>query len=163
MNFCSHFLNLHFLITCISEGGLLSHWTVVYNYYLLKGSDYFIMSVSWALMRRHWISSCLTSAAYIFTLYLFELRSVAFHWLLPSGDFSLAVEQWGINNTCLSLKCTFIKRAAAALHKMHTQWHFYRQLLTAMLRPLIFHRDVTQSLDKELYWEVCRGHITREQ
>lgn len=61
-----------------------------------------------------------------FTLYLFELKSVAFHWLLPSGDFSLAVE-WGgrgINNTCLSLKFTFIKQATAALHEpgeMHTQ------------------------------------------
>lgn len=53
--------------------------------------------------------SCSASAAYIFTLYLFELKSVAFHWLLPSGDFSLAVEWCRINNTCLSLKFTFIK------------------------------------------------------
>lgn len=61
--------------------------------------------------------SCSTSAAYIFTLYLFELKSVAFHWHLPSGDFSLAVGRCGINNTCLSLKFTFIKWATAALHK----------------------------------------------
>lgn len=75
---------------------------------------------------QNWISSHSTSAAYIFTLYLFELKSVAFHWLLPSGDFSLAVEWSGINNTCLSLKFTFIKWATAALHEpgestMHTQ------------------------------------------
>lgn len=62
-------------------------------------------------------SFCTTSLPHKFTLYLFELKSVAFHWLLPRGDISLAAELWGINNTCLSLKLTCFKRHFTSLQR----------------------------------------------
>ena len=132
----SPYLNLHFLITCISEGPIgvcfiISHgkW-LFYNVSRSSSHATALDLLPLDFSRLHfyivfiWTEECCVSLA-----------------LAKWG----AVEQRGINNTCLSLKFTFIKRATAALHEpgepwdAHTLWHFYTQLSTTQLRPLIFH------------------------
>lgn len=68
-------------------------------------------------VQQHWIFSRSTSAAYFFSLYLFKQRGAQFHCLFPNGYFSVVLEQQGINDTCQSLKYTFIKQTSAAPHE----------------------------------------------
>lgn len=108
--------------------------------------------------RQHWISSHSTLLPNIFWN-LFELKSVQFHWLLPNGYFSLVDKQWGINNTCLSLKYTFIKQACAALHGPAESYiaHTVTLLHIAEATEMQFSHWLRHC------WIVCNGCIAREQ
>lgn len=59
----------------------------------------------------------LQQLTFFFTLYLFKQRSAQFHCLLPNGYFSVVLEWREINDTCQSLKCTFIKQTSTASHE----------------------------------------------
>lgn len=52
-----------------------------------------------------------------FPLHLFKQRGAQFHCLFPNGYFSVVLKQWGFNDTCQSLKFTFIKQTSAAPHE----------------------------------------------
>lgn len=97
---------LHDSVHCFGWPPIAPHFIISHGKWL------FYNVIELSSMRQPWISSHSTSAANIFALYLFEQRSVQFHWLFPSGYFSRAAQRWGINNTCPSLKFTFIKRAS---------------------------------------------------
>lgn len=94
-------------MTYISWIGLFMKWKVI----ILQCHSAELCATALDLFTFHF------SSLLFFPLYLFKQEGAQFHCLFPNGYFSVVLEQWGINETCQSLKFSFIKQTSAAPHE----------------------------------------------